>query len=506
MPCYLPFPYEDELLYSVIARYLIYMKVTNIPVALKDIFGRAFSRPRVTLPGCLDFISKSTIMTWNMSSQEIAENLTLFPYYSRYLPKKRAAHCFDELCSNNSLRVPSMLGITQQKSAEFLRFCLSCRNSDLLKNGETFWRRSHQLQGVLVCPEHGEFLVHSRIALRPSGSKSYFDATINTEEIASVVNSELDKSKRELLHNVARRCQKMLWGPIKDWEADELMPAYRHAAYLRGFGQTISDLKQTRLEASFTSFYSEKLLSMLDLNMLHGNDNWLRTIFRTHRTSFPPLKHALVQIFLENMPIVNSIKVQLESKPARYSLIKKRRSKNKIAFNKRISILRKEWKKLLEKIPNRCPDQAYEINPKLYMKLLHNDKEWLYASGGRLKIKSPYKPHIDWVRRDKEWSEKLKIAAMRLLNSPKRVTKTAILNEAGLSKVYSFLDRLPLCTAILNEHREPIDDWRERRMRALHEEAHNIGKVLRPYMLKKIIKNGLISSRIENLIMELCSE
>ena len=38
------------------------------------------------------------------------------------------------------------------------RFCETCANQDLLERGFSYWRRSHQIPGVVLCPEHGEIL------------------------------------------------------------------------------------------------------------------------------------------------------------------------------------------------------------------------------------------------------------------------------------------------------------------------------------------------------------
>lgn len=501
MPCYLPYPYDDELLYSAIARYFLYHRVRKIPLAINNIFGHYVRKPRIAFPASLDYLAKNTNMAWNMSPREIANQLTLFPYYARYLPEKRAEQCFQKLCSNYSLSVPARLGITQKKNSEFLRYCQICRESDILKNGETFWRRSHQIEGVLMCPQHGEFLVDSKNFLRPEGINEYIDATVGTSEIESKNIPDLNDFEKKNLHKISRRCQEMLCGPIRQWESNSIMPAYRRAAFIRGYGIKSTQLDQIKLETAFFSFYGEKLLSMLNIKLSSSNDNWFRTVLRTPRKSLPPLKHAVLQIFLESMPIDESARLHFENKNAQSITYKKR--KNESLIHEKVLLLRMEWEELLSRVPNKCPDLAYEINPKLYRQLLRIDKKWLYIES-RLKIKSPFKPHINWETRDKEWSTKLENAALQILTMPhKRVTKSAILKKAGLD-IFHHLNYLPRCREAINRLCETSDVWQERRIRAELSKLCYSGRKVRPSKLKKLFKGRSCSPRISELIEELC--
>ena len=124
----------------------------------------------VDLPSSLDAVSDRTWLIWGMTGEEIANRLTLFPYYARYAHHKLAAQCLDALRSDNGVGVHPRFGLTSSRvrPPRFLRYCKACRERDLLRHGETYWRRSHQLAGVLMCPEHGEQLVDSDALLRPT--------------------------------------------------------------------------------------------------------------------------------------------------------------------------------------------------------------------------------------------------------------------------------------------------------------------------------------------------
>ena len=46
-----------------------------------------------------------------------------------------------------------------------LRFCGTCLSQMRDKYGEAYWRRDHQLPGVLVCPDHARLLQESHVSL-----------------------------------------------------------------------------------------------------------------------------------------------------------------------------------------------------------------------------------------------------------------------------------------------------------------------------------------------------
>ena len=170
MPCHLPLPYPDELLYSLIARYLIHIGAKSAYYAARHIFGRS-TKAQVDIPSSLDAVSEQTCSIWGMSGKEIVNRLTLFPYYARYMPSERVEECLKAILRYNGQGVHFRLGVNSQriKVPRFLRFCKACRKSDLSKYGETYWRRSHQLAGVLVCPEHGDQLSNTQVPMRPRG-------------------------------------------------------------------------------------------------------------------------------------------------------------------------------------------------------------------------------------------------------------------------------------------------------------------------------------------------
>jgi hypothetical protein len=304
-------------LYSVIARYLIHIGAKSGYSATDYIFGRK-TKAQIDLPSSLDAVSERTWSIWRMTGEEIVDRLTLFPYYARYMPIERVKKCLKALLRDNGNGIHYRLGVNSQriKVPRFLRFCKTCRESDLLKYGETYWRRSHQLPGVLVCPEHSSQLINSRNQMRPRGFSSYVDATLGGSDSESEVEGGLGEREIGNAQKIARRCQDILLGPIGRWDMADTSAAYRQAAIERGFVEGALSLSQPKLESAFTTFYGESLLARLGCAVYpDARSSWLRDILRIYPKTYHPLEHALVQIFLESVPVDPSKRILFGSGP-----------------------------------------------------------------------------------------------------------------------------------------------------------------------------------------------
>ncbi|HEX9660283.1 MAG TPA: TniQ family protein, partial [Rhodothermales bacterium] len=92
MLSYLPKPYDDELLYSIVARYFTHVGGARGSI-VEQLFGRRGVRAQVDLPSSLGRFAENAAALWGLTAEEIAERYTLLPYYTYYanvMLKKRA--------------------------------------------------------------------------------------------------------------------------------------------------------------------------------------------------------------------------------------------------------------------------------------------------------------------------------------------------------------------------------------------------------------------------------
>ena len=87
---------------------------------------------------------------------------TLFPYLTFSMSPQRRNEVEGKLDCEGPRPTGSIPGTPQWKvkPPEYLQYCQSCVEEDRKsRTGTPDWRRSHQLPGVLVCPQHEEVLL-----------------------------------------------------------------------------------------------------------------------------------------------------------------------------------------------------------------------------------------------------------------------------------------------------------------------------------------------------------
>ena len=318
MLCHLPVPYPDELLYSIIARHLIHVGASKSRGLISHLFGRN-KCAQVDLPSSLSVVSERTWPIWQMTGEDIANRLTLFPFYSRYVKPVTARQALAKLLSSDGRSVHANLGIAffSVKQPKYLRFCPSCRTTDMDTLGETYWRRSHQLPGVLACTEHGDRLINSTALLRPIGPSVYADATRNTLDATSTNENDLDQDAAIKAITIAKRCKDFLSGRVALWDKPDIILSYRESAVKHGFSKGHS-LSRSKLKSAITEYYGESLLTHI------GCQHWLtrgilaRKMFTLSDEVMPhPVEHAMIQLFLEDNLVNGSEQYDLPSGPWR---------------------------------------------------------------------------------------------------------------------------------------------------------------------------------------------
>jgi len=298
---YLPCPYEDELLYSVLARYCsqAHQRVHKLSCVL---FGKCFLILRADLPGSLATVAERTRYCWGISGEAILRKMTLFPYYEPFLPELTRENRKQALISG---QCRCAIGAKAYRVAPpaFLRICAQCTESDQQEFEETYWRRVHQLPGVLVCPDHGTPLISTSAHIQPRATEC-IDASS-----ATVGNAEsLQDCDIKLVQTIAKRCRDFLLGKRLMWDGNFSGTAYREAALERGVHKIPGIFSPRVFVEHFLVHYGSPLLAKLGV-LTEGGSNvpWVWNMFQNNRKQvFHPLEHILVQLYLESLPQICS--------------------------------------------------------------------------------------------------------------------------------------------------------------------------------------------------------
>lgn len=194
-----PTPYEDELLYSLFARYPVRSGYTSYVFAARDLFKKDTAKPSleflIELPDeALD------VLTREKTLEEIVMQYTMFPEYARFLPAERRKRALELLLQmdkefNNLIHWKKGKG-TQRR---WLRYCPECARESREQHGEAYWRREHQLIGVDVCIKHECRIMNSSIEMCSCPSPSLLCA-----ECEIPLNEQADYNVKEIEMKVAR--------------------------------------------------------------------------------------------------------------------------------------------------------------------------------------------------------------------------------------------------------------------------------------------------------------
>ncbi|WP_454018526.1 TnsD family Tn7-like transposition protein [Azospirillum sp. Marseille-Q6669] len=298
MLSYFPAPYPDELLYSLLARYHRHTCSVSPKGTLEDLFGNRNVRATVDLPGHLGALSRHLPPDRGLTPERLSAELTLFPYYIAFQPPTVVTAVLAALIHGRADGIHLRLGIaaTTVSAAPALRYCPACHTDALTRWGERFWRRVHQLPGVLVCPDHGVPLADSSVVPALGHQHEFIAADDRTcgSESASPVWAD-DRKCRAILLDIAQRSAVLLDGRRWGVNPADLTTGYRHALIDRRLASANGRVDQLHLHDAFAAVFAPACSALLEL----VDTTWLASIVRKHRHAFHPLHHILFGLLLD---------------------------------------------------------------------------------------------------------------------------------------------------------------------------------------------------------------
>lgn len=256
--------YDDELLYSFLARYFERTGYINYISVAKDLFSNIHTRPD------FEFLNKYTketfdFITKNKSFGQMILDHTMFPYYCRYMPPERQKMAYGALSNMDNKWVDYISKPTNKGVLRHFRYCPICAEEDRKKYGETYWHRSHQMIGVDICPTHFCKLLDTDIVISANTSP----CLITAEE--KVVLKDAEYSENPIKKALAEYIYTVFKAPINinenirigDYLHSKLPPRYfdRNMRNLRlltndfnEYYKCIITLEGWRIEKIFTGY------------------------------------------------------------------------------------------------------------------------------------------------------------------------------------------------------------------------------------------------------------
>ncbi len=140
----------------------------NVGAANIELFGDRTAAAITDLPCRISYLVAGLPQGTSLTSDSLIDNSTLLRFYSPFLPPDRLQRIREGMKGAGGATIHEIAGISAStiRDPDWLRFCPQCVKGDRERFGQCYWHRSHQVPGVLVCPEHKMFLENSSTRIR----------------------------------------------------------------------------------------------------------------------------------------------------------------------------------------------------------------------------------------------------------------------------------------------------------------------------------------------------
>ncbi len=161
--------FDDEVPFSLIARYIDSLNGSRQKALLLHLFGSENAIPSIEFPSHLDYFT-SQISDPEMDSDVVIDEMTFFPLFAPFMDEAKFHQIRNDMKGDRGSDIYMRVGLAASdvKSPIRLRYCPLCIYEDRRKFGKCYWHRIHQVSGVFICPKHftwledSPFLFHNR--------------------------------------------------------------------------------------------------------------------------------------------------------------------------------------------------------------------------------------------------------------------------------------------------------------------------------------------------------
>lgn len=296
----LPFfsdPYSDELLYSAFARYHFYSGNIDLKDTLVELFGKNSVVPSFEIGSHLQFLCDA--LGGEYRPWRLIQEHTLFPFYVPFLPTTRQKEIVIDIITGDGKGVYTKIGIVAGSICrkEDIYYCSSCAIADIESLGETYIHREHQLQGVILCPRHGQVLKKYPTKKSGNGRLEYVRFK---EELLDLSDISLwQEAYQDKLLGISKAAYYLLSHDLGHIGKDDILLRYKNLLYEMDLTTNNLRIKQEELHEMVVNHYGNELLNILE-SRIDKNDeyNWLRAATRGIARTVHPLRHILLILFL----------------------------------------------------------------------------------------------------------------------------------------------------------------------------------------------------------------
>lgn len=498
---YFPVPYQDELLYSMVARYAQHTGlIGNQKSIVREVFSSSTAVAVPDLPSHLRSLVNNLQLVWPTSVEELINSFTLAPIYLPFLSQQQASKTISSMFSDSGGDIHTRSGIAASviKQQEYFRYCPRCLKEQRRVFGECYWQRSHQLPALGFCSSHSCLLEYSTISFHPK-EKHLFIAANESKLNADIRHIELKDIER-VLHD---RYEQLL-------KASQSIGLgfNRWTLFYRNLAAELGLVKKSRVSHQEIHRLLRKTWAgtvFEDQFQFSENNYWLTNLFRKHRKSFHPLRHLLVTTAL--VPELSVTKLLEKVRRFPESLLVSSQSSKNVTARKEVGEYRSSWVDMLKRYPSAGVKElrSIECGGAIYSWLYRNDKNWLMSNRPRRKVnaQSHYVVNYDdWDAKNVEHLESV-YEGMANARSRPRLTRSRFIKELPRSNsVEKHLSDLPKTSQWITSHEESVEDHQLCRLRIAYEQIKSNHLEVKRWRLLRVanIREELVTPKIETEI------
>lgn len=415
---FLPELYEDEILYSVIARYKRMCGMLSKRALMKDLFGDRAITKSIFFPMDLKSLVNNLPFTSKITTDEIIMNHTMHPFYTAFLSNDKANFIATEMAESHGIAIENYLGIggSKTKIGHYLMYCPICFQEDLESLGESYWRRSHQVVGALYCGKHEVLLRNSTVA----NTGDLLDYTCADESVCTT-DTQVDSFRREIKKlnlEYIRNAGYIMTGNYQRKDFAFIVNAYIDLLRNRKLTSINGHIYAKEVQNQFFIYYPTEYLELMQSSVnINQGKNWLSMFVRNDNVNKSPLRHLLFIQYL-GIDIVEFFKIK-------NTVGKVKENKNDIPkFDKKDR--RKKWLQIIEENKGLNRTELRKIGKGLQKWVIKYDRDWYDMVTPKATDTKHRTVYIDWKTRDMECLGLAKIAVREILDSPEKPIKITI--------------------------------------------------------------------------------
>ncbi len=471
---FLPEPYPDELLYSVLARYHFRSRNNSYKETMINLFGKTTVCAVMDFPGHLEALCMRLPKSLAITPEYLIQHHTLFPLFKPFLSREQADRIVEMMKSDNGSGIHTSLGVMASSlpTPRHLRYCPYCIRDDEIEYGEAYWHRSHQIFGVFICHRHRQWLINSQTKVISKQNKHVFELIHENTNRNSLEPPDAGEWSSFYLM-IAEAVYWILNNRVPIMIPEEIRQVYIGYLQEKDLATSSGRLHQQDLQDEFTFHYGPNFLEKLCCSVNFSRDSWIFKVLRKPRTAIHPLRHLLLMGFLSLTPesffrnsrsSINNVNNRILQYQAG-----QRKSKS-IVTPEQIINYRDRWINNLQSNSGLGRKMLRFRAYAEYTWLYRHDRKWLLANQPAIQPRvNNIIQRVNWEKRDSELAEKVKSTAISLLFKTDclvRLTYSSIGKEVGeLMLIQKHIVKLPKTKEMLNLLVETEEQFRCRRVR-----------------------------------------